>query len=174
MSRGRVLLVALAAAAVAQPCLADEDDWPVLKGARVDDAPPALALAIYRAKGPTFGLGVYPKQDAQGPYLLARYVSAENGAATIAWTSSRTCPVLNRVLARVEKVPAPRLMAPGAAPAPAGRREDSSYLFWSVDARWPGATGSAGLELRATGGPMAAWADSAARALAPCWTPARP
>lgn len=170
MTPGRIFLLSLAAAAVAAPCLADEDDWPVLKGARVDGQPPAVVLAVYRARGATFGLGVYPTTTGD---LLARRVAVRDGATTVGWTTSKTCPQLAPALAALERVPAPRIRALRALP-PSGGRDDTSYLLWSTDVRWARNRPSAGMELRTTAGPLAAWAERTARALEPCWGPNRP
>ncbi|WP_309644616.1 hypothetical protein [Phenylobacterium sp.] len=170
MSRGRILFLSLAVAAIAAPCLADEDDWPVLKGARVDGQPPALALAIYRAQGATFGLGIYPRAPDD---LLARHVDVRGGVTTIGWTTAKACPQLVQVLSALERVPAPRIKSPRVT-APTGARTDSSYHLWSTDVRWTATGPSAGMELRATAGPVSAWAEKTAKALEPCWSPNRP
>lgn len=178
MSRGRILLLSLAVAAVAAPCLADEDDWPVLKGARVENRPPAVAFAIYRSHRST-GFGVYRMQrpDALKPYLLARRVEAQTGRAEIAWTSSETCPQLEPALAELGRLPTPVIAPPGTGPLGDLKRtpNGSSYFLWATDARWSAGDSTAGMELRAVDhSPVAAWTEKTLKSLEPCWGPTRP
>ena len=180
MSRGRILLLSLAVAALAVPCLADEDDWPVLKGARVENRPPAVAYAVYRSLGHrSTGFGVYRMQrpDALKPYLLARRVEAQSGKAEIAWASSETCPQLEPALAELARLPAPVIAPPRTSPAGELKLtlDGSSYFLWATDARWSAADSAAGMELRAVDhSPVAAWSEKTLKSLEPCWGPTRP
>lgn len=180
MNLGRILLLSLAATALATPCLADEDDWPVLKGARVENRPPAVAFAVYRSLGHrSTGFGVYRMQrpDALTPYLLARRVEALSGQAQISWASSETCAQLEPALAELARLPAPVIAPPRTASV--GDRKSapdgSSYFLWATDARWSAGDSAAGMELRAIdGSPVAAWTEKTLKSLEPCWGPTRP
>ncbi len=168
----------MAATALATPCLADEDDWPVLKGARVENRPPAVAFAVYHSHRST-GFGVYRLQrpDALKPYLLARRVEARSGKAQITWASSEACPQLEPALAELARLPTPVIAPPRTGPAgdPRSAPDGSSYFLWATDARWSAGDSAAGMELRAVdGSPVAAWTEKTLKSLEPCWGPTRP
>ena len=177
MGAMRTIILALAGAAIlAAPAAASEDDWPVLKGARLDGQMPWGAFAVYRAPGrPTTGVTLFVREAA----LVARRVETRGDeTASIAWTSSRTCPALAPALAGLETLPAARIEVPlagRAAAAPVERPDGSSYFVWVQDARLGSDRHSGQLELRATdGSPVALWMEKTLKALAACWTPARP
>lgn len=173
----RTTILALAGAATfAAPAAASEDDWPVLKGARLDGQMPWGAFAVYRAPGqPTTGVTLFVRDKA----LIARRVETRgDDGATIAWTSSKTCPGLAGALAGLETLPAARIEVPLAGRAAAAlveRPDGSSYFVWVQDARLGSDRHSGQLELRATdGSPVALWMEKTLNSLARCWTPARP
>ena len=177
MGAFRTIILALAGAAIlAAPAAASEDDWPALKGARLDGQMPWGAFAVYRAGDrPTTGVTLFVRDNA----LIARRVETRSGeAAAIAWASSRTCPALAPALAELETLPPARIEVPlaGRKPATPDQPADgSSYFVWVQDARLGSARHSGQLELRATdGSPPALWMEKALRRLAPCWTSARP
>ena len=173
----RTTILALVGAAIlAAPAAASEDDWPVLKGARLDGQMPWGAFAVYRAPGrPTTGVTLF----VQGGALVARRVETRGGdTATIAWTSSKACPALAGALAGLETLPPARIEVPLAgrrAAAAVERPDGSSYFVWVQDARLGSDRHSGQLELRATdGSPVALWMEKTLNSLARCWTPARP
>lgn len=174
----KTMLALVGATCLAAPAAASDDDWPVLKGARVDEQAPLVAMAIYRPSGATFGLGIYRVGSGSESQLLARRVSADPGGATsITWTSSQACPQLAPALAELARVPAPRIEPPqpGAPPALGALMPDGSgYHLWVVDARWANVPAPAGMELRAVSGPLADWSERTVQALASCWRPERP
>ncbi|WP_374532687.1 hypothetical protein [Phenylobacterium sp.] len=177
MGAFRTIILALAGAAIlAAPAAASEDDWPVLKGARLDGQMPWGAFAVYRAGDrPTTGVTLFVRDNA----LIARRVETPSGeAAAITWASSRTCPALAPALAELETLPPARIEVPLAGRKPAAPdqpADGSSYFVWVQDARLGNVRHSGQLELRATdGSPPALWMEKALRRLAPCWTSARP
>jgi len=171
-----IILVLAGAAILAAPAAASEDDWPVLKGARLDGQMPWGAFAVYRAGDrPTTGVTLFVRDNA----LIARRVETPSGeAAAITWASSRTCPALAPALAELETLPPARIEVPLAGRKPAAPdqpADGSSYFVWVQDARLGNVRHSGQLELRATdGSPPALWMEKALRRLAPCWTSARP
>lgn len=172
----KAIILALAAAALAAPALASEDDWPVLKGARLEGRMPWGAFAVYRPPGqPTTGVTLFVREKA----LIARRVETRGGeAAQIDWTTSASCPALAPALAGLERLPPARIEVPlaGRSAAPPDLRLDgSSYFVWVQDARFGGDRNASQLELRTTdGSPAARWMEKTLKALAGCWTPARP
>ena len=59
----RSLILALAGAGVlAAPAAAGEDDWPVLKGVRLDGLRPWGAFAVYRADRSVTGVSLYLRE----------------------------------------------------------------------------------------------------------------
>jgi len=170
----RTICLTLATAAIlATPAAASEDDWPVLKGARLDGLRPWSAFAVYRAESST-GVSLY----LRGAELVARRVEVRGAATTIDWASSRACPQLSMAAARMESLPVPRIEAPGVGRSPRGgppRMDGDSYFLWADDARFTGDRHSAQLELRGVNGsPMAAWADRTLISMATCWRTTQP
>jgi hypothetical protein len=173
----RATLLALAGAMLlAAPAVASEDDWPVLKGARLDGQMPWGAFAVYRLPGqPTQGVTLFLRGEDE---LIARKVETDDGAApTVTWTSSQACSALAPALAELEKVPPAHIDVPaageslGAASSPEG---GASYFIWVQDARLAD-THSAQLEIRALdGSPVAAWMTRTIDSLAACWSPRQP
>lgn len=173
----RTTILALTGAALmAAPAAASEDDWPVLKGARLDGQMPWGAFAVYRAPGQvTAGLTLF----ARGQELIARQVTTNGGEdAAVAWASSTNCPALGPALAGLETLPAARIEVPLAgrkAAAPDLRLDGASYFVWVQDARLGSDKHSGQLELRVSeGSPAALWMERTIKALAPCWSPRQP
>lgn len=177
MGAFRTICLALSCAALlAAPAQAAEDDWPVLKGARLDGQMPWGAFAVYRMPGqPTQGVTLFLRGADE---LVARKVETDGGnGANVSWATSRTCRVLAPALAELEKVPPARIDAPavGKSFGPAASQDGgASYFIWVQDARVAGKH-SAQLELRALdGSPVASWMTRTIDALATCWSPAQP
>ncbi|WP_293404722.1 hypothetical protein [Phenylobacterium sp.] len=172
----RTLLLALAGAgALAAPAAASEDDWPVLKGARLEGLRPWGAFAVYRADRSVTGVSLY----LRGAEALARRVETREGVeATVTWATSKSCARLTPVLAELEALPAPRIEVPGVGrqpPAPAASANGDSYLLWAEDARFAAAPYPVQIEVRGEGGsPMAAWVETSLRRVAACWSPVQP
>ena len=170
------LLALLGAAVLAAPAAASDDDWPVLKGARLDGQRPWGAFAVYRADRSVTGVSLYLRGGGE---MVARRVETRDGAeASVAWASSRSCSRLVPAMAELEVLPAPRIEVPGAGrkpPAAAAPVGGDSYLLWAEDARFAAAPYPAQIELRGEGGsPMAAWVERSLTRLASCWGPAQP
>ena len=177
MGAFRTTWLALAGAMLlAAPAAASDDDWPVLKGARLDGQMPWGAFAVYRLAGqPTQGVTLFLRGEDE---LVARKVETDDGNdAAVTWASSRTCPALAPALAELEKVPPARIDAPAAGRslgAASPTQGGASYFIWVQDARLAGAH-SAQLEIRALdGSPVAAWMTRTLEALSACWKPGQP
>ncbi|WP_312166315.1 hypothetical protein [Phenylobacterium sp.] len=172
----RTLILALAGAGVlAAPAAASDDDWPVLKGVRLEGLRPWGAFAVYRADRSVAGVSLYLRGDE----AIARRVETREGeAARIAWASSRTCPALVPALSELETLPPPRIDVPGVGrtpPAAVPAVDGDSYLLWAQGARFVAAPYPVQIELRGEGGsPMAAWVERSLRRLAACWGAAQP
>lgn len=172
----RAIAAALVAAPLlAAPALAAEDDWPVLKSARLDGLPPWGAFVVYPAADkPSAGVSLYVRRAGETPFLLARRVRVRPGeeAARIDWAAGPDCPALPAAVARMEELPPPRIDAPLVGREPADITvvaDGASYFLWSSFARYSG--GAPGeLEVRTVEGtPAAAWIDETLAALEPCW-----
>lgn len=172
----RSLILALAGAGVlAAPAAASEDDWPVLKGVRLDGLRPWGAFAVYRADRSVTGVSLYFREGQ----TIARRIETRDGAdAVVSWAAARTCPALIAAVSGLEKLPAPRIEVPGVGlrpPAAAASANADSYLLWAEDARFATSAYPVQLEVRGEGGsPMAAWVDASLRRLASCWSAAQP
>lgn len=172
----RSLILALAGAGVlAAPAAASEDDWPVLKGARLEGLRPWGAFAVYRADRSVTGVSLYLRA---GEAIARRVETREGQDARVAWATSKTCAALAPALTELETLPAPRIDVPGLGrkPSPAAAATNGdSYLLWAQDARFAAAPYPAQIELRGEGGsPMAAWVERSLGRVASCWGPARP
>lgn len=173
----RTICLALPCAALlAAPALAAEDDWPVLKGARLNGQMPWGAFAVYRLPGqPTQGVTLFLRGADE---LVVRKVETDGGdGASVTWATSRTCRALAPALAELEKVPPARIDVPAAGKSfgPAVSQDGgASYFIWVQDARVADKH-SAQLELRALdGSPVATWMTRTISALSACWSPAQP
>lgn len=172
----RTLVLALLGAGVlAAPAAASEDDWPVLKGARLEGLRPWAAFAVYRADRSVTGVSLY----LRGAEAIARRVETRDGAdAAVTWATSKSCTSLTPVLAELEALPAPRIEVPGVGrnpPTPALSANSDSYLLWAEDARFAAAPYPVQIEVRGEGGsPMAAWVETSLRRVAACWGPTQP
>ena len=171
----RILILALAGAGVlAAPAAASEDDWPVLKGARLEGLRPWGAFAVYRADRSVTGVSLYLREGQ----AIARRVETRDGAdAAVTWAAAGSCPALTAAVADLEELPAPRIEVPGLGtrPPPAAAANADSYLLWAEDARFAASPYPVQIEVRGEGGsPMAAWVDASLSRLASCWSPARP
>lgn len=172
----RTLILALAGAGVlAAPAAASEDDWPVLKGARLEGLRPWGAFAVYRADRSVTGVSLYLREGR----TIARRVETRDGeAAVVSWASAQACPALTPAVAGLEKLPAPRIEVPGVGlkpSPPAAAANADSYLLWAEDARFAASPYPVQLEVRGEGGsPMAAWVDASLSRLASCWSPVQP
>lgn len=170
----------LATAALAAPAFAADDDWPILKSARIDGVPPWGAFVVYPSFGkPSVGVSLYMLRPTDGlPVLTARRVRVRGDEpARIDWTSAKTCVALPVALAKLEELPAPRIDVPSVGPE---RRDitvvadGSSYFLWSSLANYSG--GALGeLEVRTVDAtPAAEWIDETLRAVEACWASERP
>jgi hypothetical protein len=166
----RGVLGIAAAFALAAPAAAAVDDWPSIKGARLDDRPPFAAFAVYRADASVVGVSLYLR--AAG--FAARRLSGEGEQ----WTTTERCPALLTALEALEDLPIPRIDAPGLGRTPrtaALALDGDSYFLWADGARWGGGAHAATLEVRGVeGSPLADWIEAAATASAGCWSAARP
>ena len=115
-----------------------------------------------------------PQGGERAPHWVARKVDADGRRLSTVYADSRSCPALLEVLKRAEllEVPQPRFIFSNPARRD-GRSEivlhDTGYRL-TADARF--ASGADG-QVQLSGGsrsPLAAWADSLMRTLAPCWT----
>jgi hypothetical protein len=172
----RILILALLGAGVlAAPAAASEDDWPVLKGARLDGLRPWGAFAVYRADRSVAGVSLYLRD---GQAIARRVETREGQDARGAWANSTTCPALVPALIELEALPAPRIDVPGAGrapPAAAPATNGDSYLLWAEDARFAATPYPVQIELRGDGGsPMAAWVERSLGRLSACWGAAQP
>ena len=169
----------IAAAALAGPALGAADDWPVIKGQRVDDQPPWGAFALYSVSGASVGVSLYARPSPNGLFLAARRVRVQDGGkAVIDWALAPVCPHLVQAAALLEELPVPRIEAPAAGREPRQAQvmlDGDSYFLWASDARFSGGAHSAGLELRAVdGSPVAEWVTNTLGALSACWGPTAP
>lgn len=180
-----ILAATLLAASAAAPAVASDDDWPELKANRLNDTPPDMAFAVYRAAAeagsPIIGVSLYVAGPRRAPVrnarIVARRVDSEKGRIRIAWTDTTRCPALAAALEGLSALPSPRLVRPGLpnprAAAPPSSGDD--YLLWTSDARWSGRSDRTQLEIRASGrAPLQAWIDAAISRTARCWRPEPP
>lgn len=180
MGAFRAILASLILAPLlAAPALAAEDDWPVLKSARLDGVPPWGAFVVYRPPGaPSVGVSLYVRRAGETPFLLARRVRVRPGeAARIDWAAGPACPALPAAIARMEELPPPRIDAPLVGREPADITvvaDGASYFLWSSFARYSGGVPGE-LEVRTVEGtPAAHWIDETLAELEPCWGAAPP
>lgn len=174
-----ILTSLIATAALAVPALAAEDDWPVIKGTRVDEQPPWGAFALYSPDGDSTGVSLYARPSPNGLVLAARRVQTPNGQASrIDWASASTCPQLVAAATAMEDLPMPRIEAPAVGREPRSSpvvMDGASYFVWASDARFSGGANSAGVELRALeGSPVAEWVSNSLKAMSGCWGPSLP
>lgn len=175
-----IILTLASAGALAAPAMAREDDWPEIKGARLDGQRPWGAFAIYRSPSlQVTGVSLYLRKSASENEMVARRVEGtEGGGVVVTWASSKTCETLIPLAAEMEELPVPRIEVPGAGrePRPAEVLLDgSSYFVWADDARFSGGAHSAQLEMRGVdGSPMAQWIDKALAGLGRCWRTNQP
>lgn len=171
----RTLILALLGAGVlAAPAAASEDDWPVLKGARLEGLRPWGAFAVYRADRSVAGVSLYLRG---GETIARRVETREGGEAAVTWSSSKTCAALVPALAELQKLPAPRIVVPalGHKPPPAAPSDADSYLLWAEDARFAAAPYPVQIELRGDGSsPLGAWIETSLRRVAACWGATQP
>jgi hypothetical protein len=167
-----IILSLLTAATVATPVFASDDDWPVIKGSRLDDQRPWAAFAVYKPDTST-GISLYLRGGKDAPVLVARRVSTHGDKAVVDWAASPDCPQLLAAATEMEDLPVPRIEAPGVGHEPRGGAlvlDGDSYFLWADDARFSAGAHSAQLELRAVNGsPVADWIDRALAGLSGCW-----
>jgi hypothetical protein len=176
-----ILTSLIAAAALAAPAAqAAEDDWPILKSARIDGQPPWGAFVVYSSSSdrPSTGVSLYLRPSPDGPMLTARRVRARGAEpATIDWTTAKACAALPSAIAELEDLPPPRIDAPGLAREPRGGgviSDGASYFLWSSLASYSGGA-LAELEVRTVDGtPVADWIDRTLAKVEACWAPAAP
>ena len=177
MGAKRILALAVVGAAMlAAPAQASEDDWPVLKGARLDGQMPWGAFAVYRATDASVtGVTLFARE---GVLIARRVETRSDAAAAITWASSSSCPQLSTALAALEAFPNTRIEVPLAgrrAKPPVTPPQASSYFLWVQDARQGGERHAGQLELRfVDGAPVAIWMEKTLKSVAGCWTAARP
>jgi hypothetical protein len=105
-------------------------------------------------------------------YRMDQRVTDRQGSMTIMSADSRTCPVVQQQLTKVEDLPIPTFVAPGSKRGQGAQMimHPTTYTL-AMEGYESTSNSSARLEVSApSGSPLAQWVDETLAALAPCWT----